>query len=115
MERPGTVWGGTPGMTGDPLPTSVLYVATFRIPADGVEAFQAYERAVLPILRDHGGRVERRLRGSDGQVEVHLLRFASADAFDAYLADPRRTAFAELLTQSGATVDLEAVADLPPA
>ena len=114
LERPGTSWGGAPGTADEPLPTSVVYVATFQVPPDGVEAFRAYEHAVLPILRAHGGRLERRLRGSGSQLEVHILRLPSAGAFDAYLADPRRTAAAHLFAQSGATAVVEPVADLPP-
>ena len=113
LERPGAMWG-SPGMAGDPQATSVVYVATFRVPAEGVEAFQAYEDAVLPILQEHGGRVERRLRGSDGQVEVHVLRFPSTEAFDTYRADPRRAEAAHLFAASGATAEVDAVADLPP-
>jgi GNAT superfamily N-acetyltransferase len=114
LERPGPVWGGAPGMGGSPSEASALYVATFHVPAAGVEKFQTYETEALVILRDHGARVERRLRGPGGEVEVHLLRFASTTAYEAYLSDPRRAAIAALFEQSGATVDVSPVADLPP-
>jgi len=114
LERPGTIWESSPALASEPIETSVLYVATFHVPASGVEAFQAYERAVLPVMRAHGGRVERRLRGSDGQVEVHVLRFPSAGALDAYRADPGRATVAHLFEQSGTTMHLQPVADLPP-
>ncbi|HJR26819.1 MAG TPA: hypothetical protein VJ804_15180 [Acidimicrobiales bacterium] len=63
-------------------------------------AASAYEDAVLPLLADHGARVEYRGLRSLGQsedlpVEVHLLWFPSRAAFDAYLADPRRAALLE--------------------
>jgi hypothetical protein len=54
------------------------------------------------------------LRGSDGQVEVHVLRFPSAGALDAYRADPGRATVAHLFEQSGTTMHLQPVADLPP-
>ena len=57
-------------------------------------AFEAYERAVLALMPDHGGRLEQRLRGVDRPVETHLLTFPSREAFDAYLNDPKRTALA---------------------
>ena len=57
-------------------------------------AFEAYERAVLALMPDHGGGIERRLRNVDGAIETHLLAFSSAEAFEAYLNDPRRTALA---------------------
>ncbi len=81
---------------------------------DVVERQLAGSWRVLPVMRAHGGRVERRLRGSDGQVEVHVLRFPSAEALDAYRADPGRAAVAHLFEQSGTTMHLQPVADLPP-
>ena len=56
----------------------VIYVLVARIPPAGVEAFQRYEAAVLPLLAEHGGRLARRLRTDGGEVEVHLVEFASA-------------------------------------
>ena len=62
-----------------------------------VAPFAAYEQQVLPLLRRHGGRLDRRLRTADGRTEVHLLSFADRAGYDAYLADPDRTAAAHLL------------------
>ena len=53
----------------------------------------AYEDQVLAMAADHQGRVLQRVRGSgaDGQpLEVQLLEFASAQALDEFMADPRR-------------------------
>jgi uncharacterized protein (DUF1330 family) len=94
---------------------AVTYVLVARIPPAGVEAFQRYEAAVLPLLGEHGGRLARRLRTGDGEVEVHVVEFASAAAFDAYRADPRRTEHAALLEASGARLELLAVDDVPTA
>jgi len=85
-----------------------------RIPADGVASFQRYEDAVLPLLAEHDGRLERRLRGAGGEVEIHVVSFASADGFAAYRADPRRARHAELLAASGAHVEVLAVEDVGP-
>jgi uncharacterized protein (DUF1330 family) len=55
----------------------------------------AYEDRVLPLLRDHGGRVLQRTRsaGAAGDpLEVHVLEFPSEDALSAYTDDPRRMA-----------------------
>jgi hypothetical protein len=41
----------------------------------------------------HGGRLERRLRTTDGRTEVHLLRFASRAGYESFLADPGRAAY----------------------
>ena len=51
---------------------------------EGVEAFQRYEAAVLPMLERHDGRLERRLRTADGQAELHIVSFRSRSAYEAY-------------------------------
>jgi uncharacterized protein (DUF1330 family) len=57
----------------------------------------AYEDQVLAMAADHQGRVLQRVRGSgaDGQpLEVQLLEFASAQALDEFMTDPRRQSLA---------------------
>jgi uncharacterized protein (DUF1330 family) len=57
----------------------------------------AYEDQVLAMAADHQGRVLQRVRGSgaDGQpLEIQLLEFASAQALDEFMADPRRQSLA---------------------
>jgi uncharacterized protein (DUF1330 family) len=92
---------------------ATTYVLVARIPAAGVEAFERYEAAVLPLLADHGGRLHRRLRSADRTVEVHLIAFAADDALAAYRADPRRAEHAPLLEQSGAQIELLEMEDVP--
>jgi hypothetical protein len=70
---------------------------------------------VLPLLADHGGRLDRRLRSADGTVEVHMIEFASADGLAAYGADPRRAQHADRLAASGAELELLEVKDVPMA
>ena len=70
----------------------VTFVVVARIPRAGIERFQRYEDAVLPLIVEHGGRLERRLRSAAGDVEVHVLSFAAPESLDAYLDDPRRAA-----------------------
>jgi uncharacterized protein (DUF1330 family) len=53
----------------------------------------AYEDQVLGLVPDHQGRVLQRARGSGtaGQpLEIQLLEFASAQALEEFMADPRR-------------------------
>ncbi|MET7750538.1 GNAT family N-acetyltransferase [Micromonospora sp. NPDC005367] len=57
-----------------------------------VEAGQRYEDAVLALLGRHGGRLERRLRTDDGRTEVHVIRFATPEGQESFLADPERVA-----------------------
>jgi hypothetical protein len=93
--------------------SSLTFVLIARIPPEGVAAFTAYEDGVLPLLADHGGVLQRRLRGQNGSVEVHLLRFPSALAFERFRADPRRAALAPKLEASGARIELLELDDLP--
>ena len=75
----------------------VTVVTLVDIPRSSLGAFRAYEDRVLPLLQQHGGTVERRLRTPDGTTEVHVLSFDSDDAYRAYLADPERAAHRALL------------------
>ena len=92
---------------------ALTLVLVARIPPDGVERFRRYEDAVLPLVAEHGGRLERRLRDASGQVEVHVVAFPSPEAFASYRADPRRAAHAELLEASRAAIEVLAVEDVP--
>jgi antibiotic biosynthesis monooxygenase (ABM) superfamily enzyme len=82
------------------------FVLIARIPAEGVRDFRAYEAAVLPLLPEFNGRLERRLRNQDGTMEMHIVSFASDDDFQNYRNDPRRTAHAWLLEKSSAILEL---------
>jgi hypothetical protein len=88
------------------------FVLMVRIPAEGIGAFRAYEDAVLPLLLEFGGRLERRLRNTDGTIETHIVSFVSEDGFENYRGDPRRAAQMHLLKKSGATFELCAVVDV---
>ena len=85
-----------------------------RLPAEGVAAFEEYERRVLPLLSAHGGRLVRRLRSTDRLAEVHLVEFPSPEGFTAYRDDRRRSAHAELLRASGAELELLELYDAAP-
>lgn len=87
----------------------VTYVLIARVPPAGVADFHAYEALVLPLLPEHGGRLDRRVRSADGTLEVHLLVFTSAQSLAAFRADPRRAAAARLLEASGADLELTPV------
>ncbi|MEU6575558.1 hypothetical protein [Streptomyces sp. NPDC046805] len=92
---------------------TVTYLMIARLPEGGLRDFDAYERAVLPLLAEYDGRLERRLRTPDDRVEAHLVTFPGDDDFAAYRADPRRSSAAPLLESSGATIELLAVRDVP--
>jgi hypothetical protein len=88
------------------------FVLIVRIPAEGVEDFQAYEDAVLPLLPEFGGHLERRLRNPDGTVEMHIISFPSDADRQKYRSDPRRTALAWLLEKSRATSESLSMANV---
>lgn len=83
-----------------------LYCVIARVPASGVASFARYEDAVLALLADHGGALDRRVRTADGTTEVHLVRFRDADGLARYRADPRRVALQADLVESGAALEL---------
>jgi hypothetical protein len=90
----------------------MLLVQTIRVPEEGIDAFRRFEAAVLPLLAEHGGTLERRLRSVDGATEIHVVSFASREALDSYRADPRRQERLDLLRESGATLELVEVLDV---
>jgi hypothetical protein len=72
----------------------ITFVLIARIPIEGIEDFRAYEDAVLPLLPEFNGRLERRLRNPD------------------YRNDPRRVAQARLLEKSSAKLELLPMANI---
>jgi hypothetical protein len=90
----------------------VVYVLVIHLPADGVESFQRYEAAVLPLLADHQGHLDRRLRSADERTEVHLVSFPSAEHFENYRNDPRRAEQSHFLDQANARIELYTVSDV---
>ena len=97
------------GHAGSARPTFVLIA---RVPSDGVARFQAYEDAVLPLLSQYGGLLERRLRNGDGTVEVHIVSFESDQDFQRYSSDPGRAALSHLLEASAACTERLAMTDV---
>ena len=90
----------------------VTFVLIARIPIEGIADFRAYEDAVLPLLPEFNGRLERRLRNPEGTTEIHIVSFASDADFQNYRNDPRRTAQAWLLERSAAKLELIPMADI---
>ncbi|KJC54872.1 hypothetical protein UB31_04495 [Bradyrhizobium sp. LTSP849] len=90
----------------------VTFVLIARIPTEGVDSFRAYEEAVLPLLPEFNGCIERRLRNPDGTIEMHIVSFASDADFQNYRNDPRRAAQARLLEKSAAKLELLPMTDV---
>ena len=94
------------------MAAGLIVVVLAVIPLEGRAAFQEYERAVLPLLKDFGAALERRLRNEDGTREMHIVRFPTKASFETYRADPRRVGYAHLLRSSGAEMDLTIAHDV---
>lgn len=62
-----------------------------------VERFRSYEELVLPLLTSHGGRLERRMRSTEGTTEIHLIAFEHEEGYRSYLQDPARLTAKALL------------------
>jgi hypothetical protein len=90
----------------------VTVVLVAQVRPEGVAKFQEYERRVLGLLSDHGGRPERRLRSADGLTEVHLVGFPSSEAFAGYRDDPRRKSHSHRLRASGASTQVLKLVDV---
>jgi hypothetical protein len=91
----------------------VVIVVVAQIPAAGIEQFRAYERAVLSLLGEHGGELQRRLCSADALTEVHLVSFPTLDAFTSYRNDPRREGKRALLGGSEPRFEVYELGDAP--
>jgi hypothetical protein len=91
---------------------SVVYLVFADVPLEGVERFQRYEAEVIPLLLEHRGQLERRLRSADGRIETHIVRFPSEAHFASYVGDPRRADHQQLLRDSGAQLALHRLFDV---
>lgn len=94
------------------LTQNLIMVMTASIPKDGVAAFKAYEDKVVPLLKKHGGILERRLSNADGTIEIHILKFKDQEAFENYCFDPERLKHTQIFDKSGAQTQLIQMEDV---
>jgi hypothetical protein len=92
--------------------TPVIFTFVARVPHHGVDDFLNYERQIIPVVLEHGGRIEQRLRSVDERVEIKIVRFPSRDAYEALVRDYRCLAAQPLLDNSQATVEVFAVTEV---
>ena len=83
---------------------TVTYVLEIDLAAADVAAFDAYERAALPLLSAHGGALVQRLRDPVAAREWHVLRVPDEAAWEAFRDDPRRLALADRLAAARVVV-----------
>jgi uncharacterized protein (DUF1330 family) len=79
------------------------FLVTIDLSAADIAAFDHYEAQVVPLLVQHGAKMEVRVRSLDQQSEIHLLYFPDDAAHRAFLADPVRQAMRPIMEESGAT------------
>lgn len=94
----------------------ILLMVIARVPDTGLPAFDRYESLVLPLLDEHRGVLQRRLREAAAPggrcTEMHLVWFPAEADLEAYRADERRTRHAPLMTEPGASIELFRVEDV---
>ena len=90
----------------------VTLCAIPHVTPERLAAFQAYEGAVPPLLADHGGRSQRRLRTKERSPETQLVWFPPASHVAAYRAAPRRSTHASLFEASDTVAEILTVIDV---
>jgi len=82
------------------MSSAVQVVVLLRAGEPGLAGLREYERQVLPVLREHGGRLlaafEPVKTSPDAPDEIHVLEFPSTEHLQAYRNDPRIEALAAL-------------------
>jgi len=91
----------------------VLYVAPRKH-----DEFDAFELQAAPLLAQHGGSIERRVRIAGQEAgqpyEVHVVTFADQQAFDAYRGDPALAALQPARAAAIERTEIWLGADLAP-
>jgi hypothetical protein len=93
-------------------PGELLLVAIVEMAEGHADAGRRYEDEVLAFLPRHGGSLEKRMRATDAPTEVHVIRFASRDGYESFMADPERRALRESLGDTAPTTRVIEVRDL---
>jgi hypothetical protein len=89
------------------------WLVTIDLRGCRLDIFDIYESAVLPLVEEHGGRIEMRVRALDGASEAHLLFFPDERCFERFLCDPVRVAAREQWGLSGANATRVEVKPMP--
>jgi aspartate racemase len=80
----------------------MVIVAVLSIVPGELQAFRAFERRAAQVMARHGGSIERAVYlPGPSERELHLVRFPSEAAYQAYRADPEQV---ELTPLRAATV-----------
>jgi hypothetical protein len=70
-------------------------------------AFDAFEALAAQVMARHGAAIERAIRiPGEPEREVHVVRFPSAAAWEAYRADPELVVLRELRARGISATEL---------
>lgn len=98
--------------SGEDRAGELFLVAIVEMAPGQAAAGHEYEDAVLRLLARHGGSVERRMRSTDSQTEVHLIRFRSRAGYESFMVDPDRLDHRNRLGDAAPTTRVLEVRDL---
>jgi len=86
-----------------------FFVVLIWVKPGQIQTLHEYERNVVKLIERHGGSFEVVMNVESANLEdmfdrlpdeIHVLKFPSSKAFDAYRADPEGAAFANLRESS---------------
>jgi uncharacterized protein (DUF1330 family) len=92
-------------------------IAVLAVHRAELARFRDYERAAVRVMAKHGGAIEHayELAGDDATLrELHVVRFPSDAAFDAYRVDPELAEHAAERAQAVISTEIWPATELPP-
>ena len=96
---------------------STVYLVLISVHPGQLETLREYERRAVPVMRRHGGDLQRVLRpadpGGEGPDEVHLLTFDAPDGLARFRADPELERYRPLREAAVRTVTFLSLTDTP--
>jgi hypothetical protein len=94
-----------------------VYLVSISVHPGRLATLREYERHAVPIMRRHGGDLQRVLRPvgprTDGPDEVHLLTFDSPGGLARFRADPELERYRPLREAAVRAVAMLDLVDVP--
>jgi uncharacterized protein (DUF1330 family) len=87
-----------------------VWIVRLQVRREALESFHTFERHAARVMKRHGGAIDRTVvlepdPASELHEEVHLVRFPSVEAFEAYRADPELAGVRHLRDESVVATD----------
>ena len=95
-------------------PGELLLVAIVEMAPGHGEAGRRYEDAVLALLERHGGTLDRRMRDTGSDNEVHVIRFRARAGLESFMVDPDRLELRARLGDAAPSTRVIEVRDVAP-